>query len=142
MFKYYNNTNFFVSFRDKYLEKISVKQLAHTIVKPQLLKAGISKVRVKKIYQSYAVFELGSISELKQAADALYNLDEILACEWLQKKRQYGINADLNEMAKFKSKIKREDIPEEKKDEKKEEVKEQEKKPANDAAAEEKKTDL
>lgn len=74
-------------------------------------------MRVKKLFQTYAVFELGDLSELKVAAELLAKRPEVLATEWLQRKRLFGIQADLDEMAKFKSKIKREDIA--KKDEKK-----------------------
>lgn len=69
----------------------------------------VSKVRVKKIYQTYAVFELGEISELKKAAEILKYRDEILACEWLQRRRLFGLKADIDEMAKFKSKIRKEE---------------------------------
>ena len=33
----------------------------------------------------------------------------MLACEWLQKRRLFGIKAEIGEMAKFKSKIKRDE---------------------------------
>ena len=40
----------------------------------------------------------------------------MLACEWLQKRRVFGIKADIAEMAKFKSKIrKNEDLVDNKK---------------------------
>ena len=33
--------------------------------------------------------------------------EEILACEWLNKRRIFGVHTDLNEMAKFKTKIRK-----------------------------------
>ena len=61
VYKYYNNTNFFVTFRETYLSQVSVKQLSQLVVKQELLKnKEITKVRVKKLYKTYAVFELGS----------------------------------------------------------------------------------
>ena len=73
--------------------------------------SNFTKVSVKKVYQTYVIFELGALTELKQAADLLVKQDAILACEWLQQRRLFGISADISEMAKFKSKIKKnEDI--------------------------------
>ena len=74
------------------------------------------KVKVKKIYKTYAIFELEHQEELKQAADILSQRDEILACEWLQKRIIYGINAQLPEMAKFKTKIRKQEEIDQKSD--------------------------
>ena len=68
-------------------------------------------MHIKKSYQTYVVFELGELSELRPAADLLAKQDAVLAVEWLQSKRLFGISADIAEMSKFKSKItKDEDI--------------------------------
>ena len=110
MYHHYNNTNFFVTFREKYLTKTPIKQLASQVVKDYLLSEhpdAFSKIRVKQVYKTFVVFEFGEQKELRHAAELLSKKDEILACEWLQKRRLFGINADLSEMAKFKSKIKK-----------------------------------
>ena len=55
------------------------------------------------------VFELGALSELRPAADLLSKQDAVLAIEWLQSKRLFGISADIAEMSKFKSKIRKDE---------------------------------
>jgi len=71
----YNNTNLFVTFRDKFLkgDATATKKLAYSVVKDELSKHAekFSSIKVKKLYQTYAIFELGEISELKVAADIL-----------------------------------------------------------------------
>ena len=42
---------------------------------------------------------------LRKACEALSKRKEVLACEYLQKKKIFGVHSDLNEMAKFKSKV-------------------------------------
>ncbi|CDW89035.1 4-phosphopantetheinyl transferase [Stylonychia lemnae] len=124
-YHYYNNTNFFVTFRQKYLkEGVTTKQLANSVVKDELGKHPdkISSVKIKKLYQTYGIFELGDLKELKVAAELLSYRQEILASEYLQKKKLFGRHADLDEMAKFKSKIRKEE-PKKKEEEKKEEEK-------------------
>ena len=67
-----------------------------------------SKLKVKKLYQTYAIFELGQLKDLKPTAEYLTSTrEEILACEWLNKRRIFGVHTDLNEMAKFKTKIRK-----------------------------------
>jgi hypothetical protein len=48
---------------------------------------------------------------LKRATEILSHKEEILACEYLLKNRLFGLHADIGEMAKFKSKIKKEEPP-------------------------------
>ena len=55
------------------------------------------------------MLELGELSELKEAAEELTKRDEVLAVEWFQKRRLFGIKADINEMAKFNSKIRKQE---------------------------------
>ena len=63
---------------------------------------------MKKLYQTYAIFELGQLKDLRPAAEYLTFIGkEILACEWLNKRRIFGVHTDLNEMAKFKTKIRK-----------------------------------
>ena len=60
-FHHYNNTNFFVTFRAKYLKQTPIKELANNVIKPFLLASGnVTSVKVRKMYQSYVIFELGS----------------------------------------------------------------------------------
>lgn len=44
----------------------------------------ISSVKIKKVYQTYVVFTLGEIKDLREAAEILQYREEILACEYLQ----------------------------------------------------------
>ena len=45
---------------------------------------------------------------MRPAADLITSTrEEVLACEWLNKKRIFGVHSDLNEMAKFKTKIRK-----------------------------------
>ena len=113
VYHHYNNTKLFVTFKEKNLKNQKAKDLANTFVRDILKQypTNFTKVSVKKVYQTYVIFELGALTELKQAADLLVKQDAILACEWLQQRRLFGISADISEMAKFKSKIKKnEDI--------------------------------
>ena len=86
------------------------------------MKSGkVKSAKVKKLYQSYAILELSELSELREAAEwATQNREEVLACEWYSKRRIFGTQASINEMAKFKSKIrKNEEIEGKKKTEEK-----------------------
>jgi hypothetical protein len=48
------------------------------------------------------------LNELRSAADLLTSTrQDVLACEWFNKKRIFGVHSDLNEMAKFKTKIRK-----------------------------------
>ncbi len=71
-FHHYNNTNFFVTFRDKYLKQKPIKELAANL-RTYLLSNGTfgGKLRLKKLYQTYIVLELNQLSDLKRAADLL-----------------------------------------------------------------------
>ena len=110
-FHHYNNTNFFVTFRGKYLKQTPIKELAHNVIKPFLVSSGtVKSLKVKKIYQSYVIYEVSDLAELRPAADLLTSQrEEVLACEWLNKRRIFGVHADIGEMAKFKTKIRKEE---------------------------------
>ena len=107
-FHHYNNTNFFVTFREQYLKQKTVKEMANEL-KTFLTKSGkVKSARVKKLYQSYAILSLSDQEELRAAADlATASRPEVLACEWHSKKRIFGVHANINEMAKFKTKIRK-----------------------------------
>ena len=49
------------------------------------------------------------MTELRPSAQFLINKEEVLAVEWLAKRSIFGIHADINEMAKFKSKMKKDE---------------------------------
>ena len=59
-FKYYNNSNMYVTFRAEALKDHTVKELAETVVKAELLKhsdeINMTNFNVSKLYQTYAVF--------------------------------------------------------------------------------------
>ena len=122
-YHHYNNTNLFVTFKEKYLKKQKAKDLAVEHVKNVLQEhpGNFTRVRVKKAYQSYVVFELGGLTERRPAAELLSKQDAVLAIEWLQQKRLFGISADIGEMSKFKSKIRKDEEINPKKEEKKDE---------------------
>ena len=57
---------------------------------------------------------------MKEAAEvASQDREEVLACEWFSKRRIFGTQASINEMAKFKSKIRKSEEIDGKKVEKK-----------------------
>ena len=107
-FHHYNNTNFFVTFRDSYLKKKPIKELASDL-KSFLTSSGkVRAVKIKKLYQSYAILALSELSELRDAAEwVTQSREEVLACEWYSKRRIFGVHAGINEMAKFKTKIRK-----------------------------------
>ena len=78
-------------------------------MKSYLVKSGkVKSAKVKKLYQSYAILELSELTELKEAAELVtQNREEVLACEWFSKRRIFGTQASINEMAKFKTKIRK-----------------------------------
>jgi hypothetical protein len=107
-----------VSFRQRYiLEGKTPRELALSVVKDELSKfpekVDASKIKVKKAFQSYVVIEMSSKDELRPAADILSKRKEILATEFLQKKRIFGVFADIEEMAKFRSKVTKVEPPKE-----------------------------
>ena len=57
VYHHYNNTNFFLTFREKHISKSSVKALANQM--NDLLQGSVTSVKVKKIFQTFAVLELG-----------------------------------------------------------------------------------
>ena len=62
---------------------------------------------------------MGSVNDHRKAAELIKEREEVLAGEFLRKGRVFGLKADIDEMAKFKTKIRKEEPP---KEEKKEEL--------------------
>lgn len=87
MFKYYNNSYFYVSFREQFLKDKSVSDLIQEVVMAELEKfkdqVNTTAIEIDKTYQTYAVLKLGSKDELRTAAELLSKRKEILACEFL-----------------------------------------------------------
>ena len=53
---------------------------------------------------------VGSINEMKNLCKALKKKTEMLACEFLDKKRVFGDKASIDEMSSFKSKVKKQEV--------------------------------
>ena len=49
---------------------------------------------------------IGSIADLKTVAELIKTMPQVLAVEYLDSKRIFGDKANLQEMQKFKSKVK------------------------------------
>ena len=52
----------------------------------------------------------GSILQMKNLCKSLKKKSEMLACEYLDKKRVFGDKASIEEMSSFKSKVKKQDV--------------------------------
>ena len=78
----------FVSFREKYYQKIGIKQMTHIVVKDTLKKhfdqLPSKKINVKYVDpRTYSVFVLGDFKEVQTAIEILKSKDEIMAFEYM-----------------------------------------------------------
>ena len=149
VFKYYNNSLIYISFRQKVLEKNSSLELSNMVqaqIKDTLFEKFQLKLELFKLYKSYVVFKMVRLSSpasppknpipfTKLHAKVAKILSEfafktnpngapspsphpILVTEFLDHKKVFGKQASLEEMRRFKSKVKK---MEEKTEEKKKE---------------------
>ena len=94
---------------------------------PYVIDIDIDKLVIHKTYQSYMIIDIGgddgmeaqlrpnSVSSAsmtikgQQFCSALKKSEVVLACEYLDKQKVFGNKATVNEMASFKSKVKKQD---------------------------------
>ena len=131
-YKFFNNTRLYVTFRKEFLQeplpdepqlkadkraKLKVKTLFNSVIIDELQKKEGSEelredfktkdVSVKKIDTDHIVVALKDLLDLKRVAKVLSKRNEVLAIEYLDKKRVFGEKASLREMSSFKSKVKK-----------------------------------
>ena len=70
----------------------------------------VDQIKVQKIFDSHMSVTVGSINQMKNLCKALKKKPEMLACEFLDKKRVFGDKASIDEMSSFKSKVKKQEI--------------------------------
>jgi len=63
--------------------------------------------KLKKAYDNHFQMTVKSIEDLVSVANTLKTRPEVLAVEYLDRKRIFGDKANINEMSKFKSKVKK-----------------------------------
>ena len=78
----------------------------HNCFNKLLKNTDLDKVELHKVYESYLVVKTAELNEMKEVCKALQKRKEILACEYLDKKRVFGDKASLDEMSSFKSRVK------------------------------------
>jgi hypothetical protein len=67
----------------------------------------LSQVKLKKSFSSHVVLIAEKVQDLRKIANVLIKREEVLAVEWLDKKREFGLKASVAEMSGFKSKVKK-----------------------------------
>ena len=70
----------------------------------------VDQIKIQKIFEAHLSVTTGSIKEMKELCKALKKKTELLACEFLDKKRIFGDKASIDEMSSFKSKVKKQDV--------------------------------
>ena len=110
-FKYYNNTFLYVSLREPYLKLKSdagesniIRNYFNHNLKP-LLEGMEPKLR--KAFDDHMQLTISSLDDLRKAADIIKELPDVLAVEFLDRKNVFGSKATIDEMSKFKSKVKK-----------------------------------
>jgi hypothetical protein len=72
--------------------------------------AGLSGFKLKRVFENHAQVLLASLDDIKPAARKLKSNHFILAVEYLDMKNVFGMKANVDEMAKFKSKVKKQKV--------------------------------
>ena len=110
-FKYYNNTFLYVSIREPYLklkvdsgESNIIRNYFNSNIKP-LLEGMEPKLR--KAFDDHLQFAISSLEDLRKAANIIKELPDVLAVEFLDRKNVFGSKATIDEMSRFKSKVKK-----------------------------------
>lgn len=70
----------------------------------------MGELKLKQAYDGYVMIEVGHQRDMKKIANNLKSQAEILAVEWLDKKKIFGDKASLDEMSSFKSKVKKQPV--------------------------------
>ena len=100
------NDDFLPYLRDAVAEnlKIDDKEVLHSG------NLDVEKLKVQKVFESHLTVTVGNIDEMKMLCKALKKRPELLACEFLDKKRIFGDKASIDEMSSFKSKVKKQEV--------------------------------
>ena len=132
-YKHYNNTYVYISIRPSFLkaengERKSLRQLWNNNFVPWLQNAvkenleieeederpfghlDVDQIKIQQIFESYMTVTTGSILQMREICKALKKKPEMLACEYLDKKRVFGDKASIDEMSSFKSKVKKQTV--------------------------------
>ena len=67
----------------------------------------LSKIKVKKAFETYISFTVDDQKNMNKIANNLKKRKEVLAVEWLDKKKVFGDKASIEEMSSFKTKVKK-----------------------------------
>ena len=118
----------YVTFREKYVakagekstERKSARELFQTAVldylknaketENRLLDVDLREIKLKQASQSHIMIVVDTQNDMKKIANNLKMRPEILAVEWLDKKKVFGDKASLDEMSSFKSKVKKQPV--------------------------------
>ena len=110
-YRYYNNTFLYVTLREPYLKLTSeagesniVRNYFSNNIKPLLEKM---QPKLRKAFDDHLQLNVASLDDLKPAAELLKELPDILAIEFLDRKNVFGKKATIDEMSRFKSKVKK-----------------------------------
>ena len=63
--------------------------------------------KLRKAFDDHMQLTVSSLDDLRPAAELLKELPDVLAVEFLDRKNVFGIKASIDEMSKFKSKVKK-----------------------------------
>ena len=126
VFKHYNNTYMYVSFREQFIakseeevkaDKQTVRELYRIAVFDYLMSAqsfdgklegvNLTNVTLKQAFESHVVITVDDLKDQKKIANNLKLRKEVLAVEWLDKKKLFGDRASIDEMSAFKSRVKK-----------------------------------
>ena len=124
-FKFYNNTYAYITIREKFTvqedgEKVSLRSLWNDDIVPWLIareeekdlpffELEVDKISIKKVAGRTITVTTGLMRETQALCRALAKKTEILACEYLRKKRIFGEKASVDEMSAHKSKVKKQE---------------------------------
>ena len=122
-YKYFNNTIIYVAFREVSIRepqaedtkigeefKSKVRLLYNAKIKPDLEEIGLQGFKLKKVFENHVQVQLASLDDIKPAAKKLKYNQHVLAVEFLDQKNVFGMKASVEEMAKFKSNVKKQKV--------------------------------
>ena len=92
------------------MAKTLVSESRHNISGEFAGEATVPKLSVSKVYQTYALFNVSDRSPKKtqkRIATLLSKRPDVLAVEYLQYEKVFGLQANLTEMKAFKTKVKK-----------------------------------
>jgi hypothetical protein len=63
--------------------------------------------KLRKAFDDHLQLTVASLDDLRQAAELIKELPDVLAVEFLDRKNLFGSKATIDEMSKFRSKVKK-----------------------------------